>query len=142
MALAAMGAKWREGGGGTGSGFLARLLPVIAPLPAVAAALALHARHYCAGEYGGGVDGGRGLGAGCGVKEQRVLIRHTAEQIAQELVAVLHTSVTRHAHQSCSSTTCCVFSCSQDGAALRPKVNAGGAIFCSRSSRELAVRGG
>lgn len=39
-------------------------------------------------------------------------------------------------------TTCCVFSCNHDGAAVRPRVNAGGAIFCSKDNKALVVRGG
>ena len=53
------------------------------------AVFALHARHYRARENSGGVDG-RGRRGGLGrVEEQRVLVRHAAEQIAEELVAVL-----------------------------------------------------
>ena len=110
----------------------------------MSAPLALNARHYGASEYGGGVNRRRWLGAGRGVEEQCVLIGHTAQQISQELVAVLHApvNIVKLREERVTSTTCCVFSCSQDGTVLRPKVNAGGDIFCRSSSRELAVRGG
>ncbi len=42
----------------------------------------------------------------------------------------------------CDADTCCVLCCSQDGDEVRPSVRAGGAIFCSSDSRELAVSGG
>jgi hypothetical protein len=72
-----------------------------------------------------------------------MLVRHAAEEVAQKLMAILHSGVTRVQHMSqLIDATCCVFSCIHDGAAVRPSVNAGGAIFCNRDRRELVVRGG
>lgn len=62
-------------------------------LPAVSAALALHARDNGAGEYCRRVDGWRQRSGQWRVKEQCMLVRHTAQEVAQELVAILQYGV-------------------------------------------------